>query len=98
VTRNPLVAVAAPLLCHAAVAQVADPVPGPIPVGNAKVRVELVAQLPDSGPGGSPRARPMTLVGDGSGRRFVADQNGLVLQLHPAGSNVPGEAAIAARR
>lgn len=69
-----------------ALAQVADPVPGPIPVGSLAARVELVAVLPDSGPGSAPRARPMTLVGDGSGRSFVADQNGFVLQLHPGGT------------
>jgi len=45
-----------------------------------------VAVLPDSGPGSKPTARPMTLSGDGSGRTFVADQNGQVLQLHAGGS------------
>jgi hypothetical protein len=65
-----------------AVAQIADPVPGAIPVGDAAALVEVVAVLPDSGPPSKPTARPMLLAGDGSGRRFVADQNGLVLQLH----------------
>ena len=70
----------------AAAAQVADPVPGPIPVGSLSVEVEVVAQLPDSGSGSKPRARPMMLTGDGTGRIFVADQNGSVLQIHPGGS------------
>ena len=70
----------------AAQTPVADPVPGPIPVGTASARVEVVVVLPDSGPAWSPRARPMTLVGDGTGRRFVVDQNGPILQLHPDGS------------
>ncbi len=38
--------------------------------------------LPDSGSLAKPRARPMTLVGDGAGRRFVVDHNGLLYQLH----------------
>lgn len=63
-------------------AQISDPLPD-IPVGDLAVRVEFVAQLPPSGIG---TARPMTLTGDGSGRIFVADQNGEVLQLHPGGS------------
>ena len=67
-------------------AQVSDPVPGPIPIGTASARVELIAQLPDSGPAHNPRARPMTLIGDGTGRTFVADQNGYILQLLPDGS------------
>jgi hypothetical protein len=67
-------------------AQVADPVPGAIPIGTAIVDIEVVAQLPDSGPGSKPRARPMMLRGDGTGRIFVADQNGEVLQIHPDGS------------
>jgi glucose/arabinose dehydrogenase len=67
-------------------AQVADPVPGPIPIGVEDIFVEFVAQLPDSGSLSRPRARPMTLVGDGAGRTFVADQNGFVLQLFPNGS------------
>ena len=69
------------LLASRAHAQVADPLPD-ITVGAVQVEVELVVALPDSGPGSQPTARPMTLVGDGSGRRFVADQNGIVYQLH----------------
>ncbi len=69
-----------------AIAQLTDPVPGTIPLGNLAVRVELVVELPDSGSASRPKARPMTLVGDGSGRRFVADQNGLVYQLDANGS------------
>jgi hypothetical protein len=62
-------------------AQIADPIPD-IPVGDVQVEVEFVVSLPDSGSISRPTARPMTLVGDGSGRRFVADQNGLVYQVH----------------
>jgi hypothetical protein len=61
-------------------AQISDPLPD-IPVGEVRVEVEFVVALPDSGSISKPTARPMTLVGDGSGRRFVADQNGLVYQL-----------------
>ncbi len=68
-------------LAQAAGAQVADPVPGPIPVGEASARVEFVVTLPPSGPTKKPNARPMTLFGDGSGRSFVVDQNGPILQL-----------------
>lgn len=67
-------------------AQIGDPVPGNVPIGSIAANVEVVAQLPDTGPAGNPRARPMTLVGDGSGRRFVADQNGHVWQIHADGS------------
>jgi hypothetical protein len=63
-------------------AQVGDPIPGATPLGDESVRVELIAQLPDSGSGGKPLARPMILTGDGMGRVFVADQNGEVLQIH----------------
>ncbi len=63
-------------------AQVGDPVPGTIPISELSAHVAIVAQLPDAGPAERPAARPMTLVGDGSGRRFVADQNGIVYQLH----------------
>ena len=69
-------------LVPAGIAQIGDPVPGTIPMGSLVATLEFVVQLPDSGPGSSPTARPMTLVGDGSGRRFVADQNGIVYQLH----------------
>jgi len=69
------------LLATPALAQVADPV-SDIPLGTRAVTVELVATLPDSGSASRPRARPMTLIGDGTGRRFVVDQNGLVYQLH----------------
>ncbi len=62
-------------------AQVADPAPN-IPVGQRKIMLEPVVSLPDSGSASRPKARPMTLIGDGSGRRFVVDQNGLVYQLH----------------
>jgi hypothetical protein len=81
--RSGLVAV---LLCLLAApsahAQIADPLPD-IPAGEIRVEVEFVVELPDSGSMSRPTARPMTLVGDGSGRRFVADQNGLVYQIHP---------------
>jgi hypothetical protein len=63
-------------------AQIADPLPN-IPVGGVQVEVEFVVALPDSGSVSKPTARPMTLVGDGGGRRFVADQNGFVYQIHP---------------
>ena len=69
------------LFASGAHAQVADPLPD-ITVGTVQVEVEFVAALPDSGPMSKPTARPMTLVGDGNGRRFVADQNGVVYQLH----------------
>lgn len=72
---------AALAIAPSASGQVADPVPD-IQVGDVEVEVDFVVALPDSGPGSNPTARPMTLVGDGSGRRFVADQNGLVYQLH----------------
>lgn len=61
-------------------AQIADPLPD-IPVGDVRVEVESVVVLPNSGSISKPTARPMTLVGDGSGRRFVADQNGFVYQI-----------------
>jgi len=64
-----------------ALAQVADPVPD-IPVGMRTVTVEHIVTLPDSGSVSRPTARPMTLIGDGSGRRFVVDQNGPIYQLH----------------
>lgn len=73
------------LLAGPGSAQVADPVPD-IAVGNRAVAVEVVATLPDSGPAHRPTARPMTLIGDGTGRRFVVDQNGPIFQLHPDGS------------
>ncbi len=63
-------------------AQVTDPVPGVVPLGDKSVIVQSLVQLPDSGPVAKPRARPMTLIGDGTGRRFIADQNGLIYQLH----------------
>jgi len=69
------------LLAAPALAQVADPVPD-ISSGVRAATVEFVVRLPDSGSVSRPRARPMTLIGDGSGRRFVVDQNGLVYQLH----------------
>jgi glucose/arabinose dehydrogenase len=69
-----------------AAAQVGDPVPGSIPLGDVAVHVEVVAELPDSGSVSRPRARPMLLTGDGSGRRFVADQNGPIYQIHGDGS------------
>jgi len=69
------------LLAAPVVAQVADPVPD-IPQGTRAVTAEFVVTLPDSGSVSRPLARPMTLIGDGSGRRFVVDQNGLVYQLH----------------
>ena len=62
-------------------AQIADPLPN-IPVGARTVRVEPVVTLPDSGTASRPSARPMTLIGDGTGRRFVVDQNGIVYQIH----------------
>lgn len=62
-------------------AQIVDPLPD-IAVGVVEIDVEFVVALPDSGSVSKPSARPMTLVGDGGGRRFVADQNGLVYQLH----------------
>ena len=65
-----------------AVAQIADPIPGTIPEGVISARVALLVQLPESGSMTRPLGRPMTLVGDGAGRRFVADQNGIVYQLH----------------
>lgn len=74
------------LLASGAHAQVSDPVPGSIPLGAVAVHLEVVAELPDSGSVSRPRARPMLLAGDGSGRRFVADQNGLIYQIHPDGS------------
>jgi hypothetical protein len=74
------------LPAFAAGAQVADPVPGNVPLGDVEVRVEFVVQLPDSGSMSRPRARPMILSGDGSGRRFVADQNGIIYQIHPDAS------------
>jgi len=80
---GPLIAIS---IAAASVAQVADPVPGPIPIGTASARVEFVTQLPSSGPGGNPNARPMILIGDGTGRTFVVDQNGLILQLFANGS------------
>ncbi len=49
-------------------AQVVDPLPD-IPVGEVRIDVEFVVALPDSGSVAKPTARPMTLVGDGSGRR-----------------------------
>ncbi|MFT5694810.1 MAG: hypothetical protein ACI9QQ_000785 [Myxococcota bacterium] len=63
-------------------AQIADPVPGTIPTSALSLVVEEVVQLPSTGPAHRPVARPMTLVGDGTGRRFIADQNGTVYQLH----------------
>jgi hypothetical protein len=65
-----------------ALAQVADPVPGTIPISHLFAEIEVVVDLPDVGPAHRPGARPMTLVGDGSGRRFIADQNGIVYQLY----------------
>ena len=65
-------------------AQVADPVPGAVPLGDKSVIVQFLVQLPDSGSQTRPRARPMIMSGDGTGRRFVADQNGLIYQLHAA--------------
>lgn len=62
--------------------QIVDPVPEPILFGDRAVRVEFVVQMPDSGSQSSPRARPMVLRGDGGGRNFVADQNGIIYQLH----------------
>jgi glucose/arabinose dehydrogenase len=79
------IAVGSAMIAAGASAQVADPVPGSIPLGETAVRVEVVAQLEDSGSTSRPKARPMMLSGDGSGRRFVADQNGLLYQLHPDG-------------
>ncbi len=84
--RAAIASAAVLLQSHSASTQVADPVPGPIPIGAATARVELVAVLPASGPATKPAARPMTLIGDGSGRSFVADQNGRILQLHSDGS------------
>lgn len=66
-------------------AQISDPAPD-IPVGSVSATVAFVAQLPDSGPLSKPTARPMDLAGDGGGRTFVADQNGIVYQLHAGGS------------
>ena len=63
-------------------ALVMDPAPGPIPLGDKSATVDFLVQLPDSGSASRPRARPMTLIGDGTGRRFVVDQNGIVYQLH----------------
>ncbi len=63
-------------------APVTDPVPGVVPLGDKSVIVQFLVQLPDSGPDAKPGARPMTLIGDGTGRRFIADQNGLIYQLH----------------
>jgi len=73
------------LLASGARAQVSDPVPGNVPLGDIAIHLEVVAELPDSGPVSRPRARPMLLSGDGGGRRFVADQNGLVYQIHADG-------------
>lgn len=74
------------LLAGSAGAQVSDPVPGNAPIGDIAVELEVVVELPDTGAGSKPWARPMTVVGDGSGRIFVADQNGFVFQLHAAGT------------
>ncbi len=63
-------------------AQVTDPVPGVVPLGDKSVIVQSLVQLPDSGSQKRPRARPMIVSGDGTGRRFVADQNGLIYQLY----------------
>ena len=69
------------LLATPATAQIADPV-ADIPTGMRAVGVEVVVTLPDSGSVSRPSGRPMTLIGDGTGRRFVVDQNGLIYQLH----------------
>ena len=63
-------------------AQVMDPVPGAVLLGDKSATVQFLVQLPDSGSSTRPRARPMILSGDGTGRRFVADQNGIIYQLH----------------
>ncbi len=81
-----LLAVAIWLWPGTALSQVADPVPGPIPISAHTVTVALEVQLPDTGPVSRPTARPMTLIGDGTGRRFVADQHGFVHQLGAGGS------------
>jgi len=73
-------------LAGVAGAQISDPVPGVTPIGDLAVRFELIAHLPDSGSGSVVTAQPMTVVGDGNGRRFVADANGRVYQMHPDGS------------
>jgi hypothetical protein len=66
-------------------AQVTDPVPD-IPLGSIRVELEVVAELPDSGSGSRPWARPMVVKGDGTGRTFICDQNGYIYQLHSDGS------------
>ncbi|HUU32815.1 MAG TPA: PQQ-dependent sugar dehydrogenase, partial [Vicinamibacterales bacterium] len=76
-----LVALVLAMAAAPALAQVADPVPD-VPLGSRAVTVEHVVTLPDSGSASRPRARPMTLIGDGTGRRFVVDQNGIIYQIH----------------
>ncbi len=67
-------------------AQIADPIPGPIPSGQAAEIVDVV-QIPPSS-AARPRARInfLTHAGDASGRRFVNDMRGKIYAISPEGA------------